>query len=99
MMALGELASSDRCFNYVSCGTHPAFGQNENPARVFALRLPARGRGLGNPHGVGLRTTLSLRAPFEQQADAQRFLAELRHKLPVCRIPESLLIIHNTQRE
>src|SRR5262249_55663475 len=55
-----------RCF----VRNYPAFG-HENPARVFALRLPATGRGLGNPHGLVCEAMLLLRAPSGQQADAR----------------------------
>src|SRR5215472_17017899 len=99
--------------SYVSCGTHPAARPRQKPRpSVCPDGCPAMGAGSREASWVGLRATLLLRAPFGKQADAQevpsglgnkrmrkRFLAELRLKPHVCRVPESLLIIHNTQRD
>ena len=60
---------------------------------------PAMGAGSREPSWVGLRATLLLRAPFGKQADVREVPSGTSAQTAACRVPESLLIIHNTQRD
>src|SRR5215831_5865261 len=74
--------------SYVSGGTHPAAWPRRKPRpSVCPESCPAIG-GLGN-----------LMGSLGNKRMRERFLAELRLKPPVCRGPESLLIIYNTPRD